>query len=324
MAWQPGPTFELDQCTPASLLSDNLKASGPACGFAAGREAIIVDLRTGRKTVINPSALVKVLTVALETIDHELTAVVLSEHAAEFHCLGDTPSRPRLTSIQTVESALGPSSGEPDDCPYFRACAALGPGSAEVCVGCSTGEVLVLDLRLSGSSSASKVTRRLGGAGGAGGHGAPIACLATSAGSGSEALRLLASADDDGEVRVWDPTRDFALRCVFEPPAPAAPSSGDELTPDPPPGHPCTSLALRGDVLVAAFAHGVFRCVGLVVGGAVCHATRCITRVFLTALVRRACECFASVCSVTTRSCCLLAFLHMWLGGVGCTTRRKA
>jgi WD40 repeat protein len=252
MSWISVSPIVLDKALTPSLLGDNLKASGPALAFASGTEAVIVDLHSGKPSTISPSVEAKVHSVALEVIAGELTAVVVSGCGAEFWRLGDTPARPRLVSIQSADKPGG--GGGDYSAPYFRGCASLGSGSSEVVVGCSTGDVLVLDLSLSGSSSASKVKRRLTG------HAAPVSALAVSADKG-----LVASADDDGEVRVWDPRRDFGAVCTFAPPAPPVVGGsldldgGDALTPCPPPGYPCSSLGFRGDILVAAFAHGVMR-----------------------------------------------------------------
>jgi hypothetical protein len=280
-----GPVFRLEHST-ASHVPNNLSSADSFCAFAHHAVAIIVNLTTGDvQTIPSHSEPHRMTQVKLITVDGDSIAALLSSNGAEFWRVGEDGSRPRLVAMIALDSLSSSSSISPEDFPFMRGVAVLGPQDA-VCVGRSSGEVLVLNPF--GASAVSRVSKTLnttppsrGTSSSSSSSCAPVADLvgltipvSGASGGGGGKQSLLASCDDDGYVRIWDAEEAGGTCLLMEfppPPSPCEeaevavfhpPHSSDDFTPRPPKSCPCTSLAAvvaQVPLLAAGYSNGVNR-----------------------------------------------------------------
>jgi len=263
------PSLIIQNYSP-SHVPNNLTAVGSWCAFARKSEAFFVDRKSGTVTAIPSNSAPHQMThVKLITVDGEPIAALLSTNGAEFWQMGEGRSgRPRLVSMIALDS-LKNTCG-PDELSFMRGVAVTGKENS-VCIGCSSGDVLVLCPF--GTNAVSRVVRKLCLVRKNLSAAAPVADLvgltAECNGRGG-GCSFVAGGDDDGFVRIWDP--DSGLLVVeFPPPGGGGVAvssvnnhlSTDGFTPRPPPTgrFPCTSLAViaQRPILAAGYSTGLIR-----------------------------------------------------------------
>ncbi|KAJ1447831.1 WD40-repeat-containing domain protein [Pelagophyceae sp. CCMP2097] len=186
MGWVRAPDVALGANEAPSLASGNLSAaaSKTLLAYCHRDEATLLDLSDGsRKSVpfrIKPT---KIFEVKLCTCHGVLVLVVATLGGVQLWQVGST-MRHLLCHALT--------NGDAESTSVFARGIAATQRGMNVCVGCSTGALLVFD------TSESDVDVRL--ARSAQAHGCPIAAVAC-APAGAD---VVATADERGEVRLWD------------------------------------------------------------------------------------------------------------------------